>query len=237
MKTLAVLAYHKIGKPPDDGWETWNYVPEEIFKNQLKYLQNNGWVVVDEKQFLNGLHDRTTVPAKAVLITFDDGYQSNLKIAAPILQSFSYPAIVFVPTGYVGAYNAFDADIFYEPKEPICSWEELKQLEKARISIQAHSVSHSHFSEISVAQLHEEISHCKETLEENLAKKIELFSFPYGDNGLDINLTDNLLKRTGYKAAFMFAGKPVHGNIENNFRIPRVAVGPDTNLQSVLEVY
>ena len=30
-RTLAMLAYHKIGAPAPGGWETWNYIPEETF--------------------------------------------------------------------------------------------------------------------------------------------------------------------------------------------------------------
>src|SRR4051794_14549004 len=101
MKRLAILAYHKIDDNPPDGWYTWNYIPEAIFESQLLFLQQDQWKVIDEKQFLEGLDKPETLPAKAALITFDDGYLSNLKIALPILKKYGYPAVMFVPTAFV----------------------------------------------------------------------------------------------------------------------------------------
>lgn len=236
MKTLAILGYHKIGVPPVDGWYTWNYVPEDVFEKHLEYLRDNEWKVIDAKQFLEGLELPDTFPSKAVLITFDDGYKSTLEIALPILQKFSYPAIVFVPTAFVGSYNAFDADIFYEPKEDICTWEELLELEQSGISIQSHSVNHSHFSKLTQHELIQEIKLSKKILEAKLNKQVELFSFPYGDNGMDASTTDAILMENGYRAAFLFAGQAICTPVENNFRIPRVAIGPDSDLKSLLEV-
>jgi hypothetical protein len=35
-RSLAILAYHKIGEPPPGGWQTWFYVPEENFVGHLR---------------------------------------------------------------------------------------------------------------------------------------------------------------------------------------------------------
>jgi peptidoglycan/xylan/chitin deacetylase (PgdA/CDA1 family) len=43
-----------------------------------------------------------TIPGKAVLVTFDDGYRNNLTRAAPVLDTFSIPALITVCPGYVG---------------------------------------------------------------------------------------------------------------------------------------
>jgi peptidoglycan/xylan/chitin deacetylase (PgdA/CDA1 family) len=230
MKKLAILAYHKIGDPSVGGWYTWNYVPTSTFERQLQYLQEHDWEVIDEKRFLTGLCKPETLPTKAALITFDDGYRSNLEIAVPILKKLAYPAIVFVPTAFVNGYNAFDADIFYEPKEQICSWDELVELEKSNIAIQSHSVNHRHFSKLSEDEQLSELMESKKLLEEKLNKTIEVFSFPYGDYGLDKNKITKKLNDTGYKAACLYGGKPFDPFIGSHFQLERVAMGPDTNI-------
>ncbi len=45
---------------------------------------------------------RKSLPARAVCITFDDGYANNLTVALPILKARKLPATVFVSTGFVG---------------------------------------------------------------------------------------------------------------------------------------
>lgn len=234
MKKLAILGYHKIGEPPG-GWYTWNYVPAKVFETHLQYLKDEQWTVINEEQFLAGLDEPGTLPEKAVLITFDDGYKSNLQIALPILQQFSYPAIVFVPTAFVGSYNAFDADIFYEPKEDICTWEELTELVRNNISIQSHGVFHKHFSTLTYDEQLLEISQSKQLIESYLKEDVNIFSFPYGDNGSNPDRINSALKSAGYKASILYGGKSFDSFCSTPFNLPRIAVGPDTILSLELE--
>lgn len=235
-KAIAVLGYHKIGDPPSDGWDTWCYVRTDIFGQQLNFIKNNGWQVLSLESFLEGLKHPNLFPDKAVLITFDDGYRSNLKVAYPVLEKFGFPAVMFVPTAYVGSYNSFDADIGYEPKEDICNWEELRKLDKLGFSIQSHGITHSHLSELSLGSLTQEIVESKQILEKELNKTIKAFSFPYGDNGMNQEQTDKILKDAGYAAGFLYNGNPIDVYIPNTYRIQRVAIGPDTNLEKELAV-
>lgn len=233
-KTITVLGYHKIGNYPPDGWYTWSYIPADVFEKQLQFIKENNWTVLSYNEFRSALSNPAQFPEKSILITFDDGYQSNLKIAVPILKKYNFPAVMFVPTAFIGSYNAFDADIFYEPKEEICTWEELIELERSGISIQSHSVTHPHFSDVSTENLQMEISKSKEVLEQRLNKKIEALSFPYGDSGFDSLETESILTKAGYIAAFLFDDKLNNPVIDNTFRISRLAVGPDTILDKRL---
>src|SRR5215203_5566784 len=110
-RRVAILAYHKVGEPPGD-WATWSYISEATFEGHLRYLEQNRWKVLNCAQFLDGLADQEALPERSVLITFDDGYRSNLEVAVPLLRRFGYCGVIFVPTGFIGGYNAFDADIF-----------------------------------------------------------------------------------------------------------------------------
>src|SRR5215210_3631751 len=148
-KTIAVLGYHKIRKPPG-GWYTSSYVSAETFEAQLQFLKDKGWRVIDTATFIHSITEPNILAERSVLITFDDGYYSNITVALPILQKFNYPTIIFVPVHFIGGYNAFDADIMYEPKEQICSWEQLISLDQQGISVQSHGLSHRHFSRISI---------------------------------------------------------------------------------------
>lgn len=232
-RRLAVLAFHKIGAPRrPDGWETWFFVPEAVFAGHLKYLQDHGWQVIDIRAFLAGLLAPETLPDKAALLTFDDGYRSMCEVALPWLRRFGFPGILFVPTDFIGGNNRFDAGD--EPDEPICDWDDLATLECAGVSIQSHSVSHRAFSELDPATQERELLESKRVLERGLAKPIEVFSYPYGDAGPDPGGLRVALERAGYRAACLYGGGPHRLPISDPYSIERVAIGPDTDLDEEL---
>lgn len=227
-KTLAILGYHKIGKAPG-GWDTWFYIPEDIFVEQLRFLQESGWQVIDAAAFLRGLEDPATMPAKAALITFDDGCKQFLDVALPALRRFKFPSVHFIPTDYIGKLNSFDAGI--EPDEPIFDWADLQEAERWDVSIQSHATSHQAFSELSAQQLEQQLRESKAVLEAGLNKRIDLFAFPQGDEGKDPAVTGLALKQAGYRAAYLYGGGPVRLPMTSPYRLARLAMGPDTNLE------
>lgn len=230
-RTLAILGYHKIGAPPEDGWSTWFYVPEETFAGHLNLLREEGWTVIDLAALLEGLANPGALPAKPALLTFDDGYRSMRSVALPILLRFGLPAVLFVPTDFIGKLNAFDP---YEPREPICGWEDLRHLERHGVSVQSHGASHRPFSELGLTEQIDELVRSRGALEDGLGKPVEVFAYPYGDGGSEPKKTGAILRGTGYKAAFLYKGDPGHLPAADPYRLTRLAMGPDTDLRAAL---
>jgi peptidoglycan/xylan/chitin deacetylase (PgdA/CDA1 family) len=231
-KQLAILSFHKIGEPSTGGWSTWFYIPEETFIRQLRDLKSGGCKVLNHSQFLQCLENPASLPERSALITFDDGYRSMVTVVLPVLRRLGLPAVLFVPTDYVGGHNAFDGGA--EPVEAICDWSELEELEREGVSIQAHSVSHRHFSNLSIEEQRAELLNSKAVLENRLDKPVEIFAFPYGDDGLNPGELEGELERAGYRAACLYRGGPAILPVANPYRLPRLAMGPDTNLEAAL---
>src|SRR3989442_11550632 len=116
-RRLGILGFHKIGEPLAGRTSSW-YIPETVFASQLRYLHESGWQVINVGEFLRGLAAPESLPSQAALLTFDDGYRSNLEVAIPYLQRFGYPSVMFVPSQFIGGHNAFDDG--YEPQEAVC---------------------------------------------------------------------------------------------------------------------
>jgi peptidoglycan/xylan/chitin deacetylase (PgdA/CDA1 family) len=229
---LAIFSYHKIGEPTGGGYPTWNYVSEETFVAHLSHLRDHDWTVIDLDAALAGLERPETLPPRAALLTFDDGYQTMLTVAAPLLERFGYPGVVFVPTEYIGGRNRWDEWI--EPDEPICSWDELRALESAAVSVQAHSVTHRAFSDLTMDEIRAEIRRSKQALEEGLGRPVELFAYPYGDFGTEREAVDEALRHAGFRAACRYGGSVSVPGTDDRYRLPRLAMGPDSNLSEIL---
>ncbi|WP_063891947.1 polysaccharide deacetylase family protein [Paenibacillus sp. Soil787] len=90
---VAVLMYHHVHEKDTSS----STITSSLFQNQLQLLLSKGYhfISLEEfKQFMEG----ATVPSNAVLVTFDDGYQSFYTAAYPILKSLRIPAVNFVIT-------------------------------------------------------------------------------------------------------------------------------------------
>jgi peptidoglycan/xylan/chitin deacetylase (PgdA/CDA1 family) len=230
---IAILGYHKIGPPAPGGWETWYYVSEEVFARQLAALGDGGWQPVDCATFLRGLAAPEWLPERAALITFDDGYASVREVALPWLERFGYPAVLFMPTDFVGRTNAFDLDS--EPEERLCDWNDLGELVRRGVAVQSHAASHRSFSALTPDERALELERSKAALEAELAQAVELFAYPYGDDaGAPPDLRKALV-RTGYLAACGYGGGPISTPPADLYRLERLAMGPETDLASALE--
>lgn len=228
---LVTLGFHKIGEPSAGGWWSWFYIPEETFVHQLGTLRDLGCGVIDAGLLVRHLRGEEALPERPVLITFDDGYRSILTVALPRLQEMGYPAVQFVSTAYIGGTNEFDDGV--EPREEICSWEELHALSEGGVSIQSHAVSHAAFSALTRPERETELSSSKATLEEGLGMAVDLFAYPYGDCGGDVEDAGTLVRASGYSAAFLY-GNDARSSPRDALRLPRIAMGPDTDLRSEL---
>ncbi len=98
---LRVLTYHRI----DDPCRLKNLHPGMIsatpdqFVRQMQELANH-YRVVSLQDVMKAIEEKKPLPARSVLITFDDAYQDFSLFAWPVLKSFNLPVTLFVPTAF-----------------------------------------------------------------------------------------------------------------------------------------
>ncbi len=95
---LPVLMYHHF----EETVTADTVVSPSRFREQMTALKNAGYTTVTLGQIADFVEHGVPLPEKAVLITMDDGYTSNLTIAAPILEELGMCATVFVIGIYEG---------------------------------------------------------------------------------------------------------------------------------------
>ena len=114
-----ILMYHRITEPESDPWGLC--VSPHHFTEHLEILKKYGHPMrlLDLAQRLQD----GKIPARAVVVTFDDGYADNLYQAKPLLESYNIPATVFMPTGQIRDKGEFwwdelDRLLLHPPKLP-----------------------------------------------------------------------------------------------------------------------
>jgi len=156
---VPVLMYHHVS--PNPGLVT---VSPQNFELQMQMLVNKGYSTLTADQFAGFLQGLSDVPARSVLITFDDGYLDNYVYAFPIMQRLGLHGVIFVVTRWMGEGaprpRAGETDGAALPdcpdhkrcNEAIASgkaddvmlrWSEIERMQ-ASGCIETHSHSHSH---------------------------------------------------------------------------------------------
>ncbi|HST03229.1 MAG TPA: polysaccharide deacetylase family protein [Chloroflexia bacterium] len=100
---VTILAYHRIDTPANP--DNLNLSPTlidatpEAFEAQMKWLSEE-YNVIPAWDLVGALRDGQPLPPRAVMITFDDGYNCYKDTALPILRRYGLPSTLFVPTAY-----------------------------------------------------------------------------------------------------------------------------------------
>jgi peptidoglycan/xylan/chitin deacetylase (PgdA/CDA1 family) len=200
-RTLRVLMYHKVNDLPGNPLT----MPVSLFDEQMDQLRDLGYTVVGLDAVLDHYVDGKPLPAQAVLITFDDGYHDNLENAARVLSKYGYPAVLFVPIGYLG-------DPLPLPHEErlaaqgilnrTIDWDELAEVERQGVRIESHGISHRPLADLEVDEAAREIALSKLRLEERLGRPVRAFSYVKGSEAHYKPVHLSLVRQAGYDVAF-----------------------------------
>jgi glycosyltransferase involved in cell wall biosynthesis/peptidoglycan/xylan/chitin deacetylase (PgdA/CDA1 family) len=98
---LRVVTYHRVLDRSDASRCSPSLVSATpaAFEREMQWLARR-YRVVSASEVIDAFHDGRTLPRRAVLITFDDGYRDFGDIAWPILHRYGLPATLFVATAY-----------------------------------------------------------------------------------------------------------------------------------------
>jgi peptidoglycan/xylan/chitin deacetylase (PgdA/CDA1 family) len=160
----ACLMYHSV---PDAG-DAADYfaVPHESFRSQTLQLSALGVTGVSVEAMLARAADTPTTAR--VAITFDDGRADNFSNALPALVSRGMSATFFVITGRVGTRG-------------YASWDQLRAMRDAGMSIQSHTHTHPFLSELPSAAARGELERSRELLDRELGQETTTLALPNGD--------------------------------------------------------
>jgi peptidoglycan/xylan/chitin deacetylase (PgdA/CDA1 family) len=101
-KHLRILCYHGFSVGDEHEVAPVMFMRAEIFTGRMRLLHKRRIPVVTLNEGVKKLTERTIRNAETV-ITFDDGWASNLSVAVPILEGYGFPACIYISTEHLEA--------------------------------------------------------------------------------------------------------------------------------------
>ncbi len=195
---IPVLLFHDI-----DGNGQYSLTRFE-FRNYLEILKEENIQIVSLETLYHHAKNNLFFDKPTMVITIDDNFVNIVRVLAPILREFGYPATFFFYT----------KDINMSPKHGT-SWDDLKRLLNEGFDIQNHSYSHTAFYKKMPDEslldyqkkLYKEILLSKEILEKNLNHSIWAFAYPMGYYTEELH---QYLFNNSYKIVLTTDGVPVN---------------------------
>lgn len=110
---LRILCYHGFSLADEHEVEPFMFMRRETFERRMQVLKRRRVPVIALHEAVEKLRAGAVQSAETV-ITFDDGWASNLTVGAPILEKFGYPACIYITTEHLNAgAEVFNVALFY----------------------------------------------------------------------------------------------------------------------------
>jgi peptidoglycan/xylan/chitin deacetylase (PgdA/CDA1 family) len=209
---VPILVYHHVvpGRTTGSALTRALFVTPEAFDQQLKYLQDNGYQSVSFTDLADCLEYGALLPERAVILTFDDGWENQFQYGFPLLQKYGFSGTFYVVTGYIDHPNFMTAG-------------QLRTMAAAGMAIGSHTRSHPPLPSLGDGQrLRDEIAGSKKWLEQQLGITVDTFAYPYGSYTAAVVAAT---KAAGYRTA-RTVDSGTHDTADNMETLPGI-IFPD----------
>ncbi len=205
---LPVLMYHGLTtNPAKIGKYVISY---DMFENDLKYLNANGYNTVLIQDLIDYVEAGTPLPDNPVLLTFDDGYYNNYLYGFELLKKYDTKAVISIIGTWTEVYSD-NGEL--NPEYSHVTWEHIRQMqESGLVEVQNHSFDMHTLDkgrngtkkkmgesvEAYTKVLTDDISRLQKRMEEETGVTPTCFTYPYGGISKD---SLNIIKDMGFKAS------------------------------------
>lgn len=212
------LMYHELELPGramcqnDPGYLRY-ILRREDFEAQMEDLTQSGWRGVSVGEAVQSFAEKT------VCITFDDGCETDLLAAAPLLQERNFGGTFYLTTGFLG-------------KPGYLSHAQVRELSAMGFEIGCHSMTHPYLTDLDDNNLQREVSGAKQQLEQILGKPVEHFSCPGGRYDRRVS---QVAQQAGYRTVAT-SQIQVNSRSSDPMKLGRVAVMRSTSLPAFRKI-
>ena len=191
---VPVLLYHAFSEHEESNRFV---ISKRVFARQMRLLSLLGFKVLPYEAFVELIRDGRLPPPRTAVVTIDDGYADNGKIAAEVLEQHGFAATIFLVSGRLGAVNDWSDAAPLRGRE-LLSVTQIDSLRKRGIEFGAHTRTHACLPDVADETVAAEVESSRWDLEEALGIPVRTFAYPYG------RLDDRAIaavERTGFVSA------------------------------------
>ena len=222
-REIPILCYHRLVESDADGGKFATHIRVDMFEEQLRYLRDQGYQTLHFSDFNSALVFEKT--QRAVILTFDDGYEDNYRLLLPLLKKYNAKAVIYLVSGLQA--NDWDVSKGEKSLRLMNQSQRREMLASGLVEFGAHTVAHSDLSQVSSEQADHEIHQSKLELETSLGVAVNTFAYPYGR-------LNSQVKEHVRHAGFHFGIATDSGPLalhEDPFQVRRIVIVPSITMR------
>lgn len=197
MTGISIFMYHQVGRFPAMRSHQASYCDIGRFRRQMRAIRTLGATVISMSQAEAALRGEVPTPDRAVVLSFDDGYDSFYDHVLPVLSEMGYPSIVYAIAGLAGSCASWLAADGH-PTPPLMSMERLREVASCGVEIGSHALSHVRLAGQPVERQRDELRSSRDRLQQGLGQAVRHVCYPYGSHDrATLRLADEAGYRTG----------------------------------------
>jgi peptidoglycan/xylan/chitin deacetylase (PgdA/CDA1 family) len=214
---VPILMYHVIGAPPPGTPNAELWVPAGRLRRQLEALKRAGYRAVTLSQVWAAWHGGPGLPRRPVVVSFDDGYDSQYRAARPILRRLGWPGVL-------------NLEVHNLHVEGGLSERQVRGMLAAGWELAAHTITHPDLTTLGPGPLRREVAGSRAALRRRFGVPVRFFCYPSGRYDA---ATEQAVRAAGFRGATTTTAGVAspHGD---PFALPRFRVLPEEEPAALL---
>jgi peptidoglycan/xylan/chitin deacetylase (PgdA/CDA1 family) len=167
LQPVPILMYHVISSPPPGAPYPDLYVPRADFAAEVAWLARHGYHAVTLQRVFDSWRGAATLPAKPIVLSFDDGYRSDVTNALPVLMARHWPG---------------DLNLEVRNLRPVWGIRPpgVRKLLAAGWELDSHTLSHPDLTAVDAARLRVEVAGSRTAIRKRFHVPVNFFCYPAG---------------------------------------------------------
>jgi peptidoglycan/xylan/chitin deacetylase (PgdA/CDA1 family) len=189
---IPILCYHSVSEDYSGALGPYS-LPPRLFRQHMAWVAGEGFSTMTAARLQQCLDAGEGLPARPLLITFDDGLADFLEEALPVLQVHALVATMFVTTA--GTWSKRPRAL---AARRTLSRTEVLALPEAGVEVASHGHQHHQLDLLPRQEVERDLRTSKSLLEDLLQADVTSFAYPHGYNRA---ATRDVVRRTGFTSA------------------------------------